>query len=102
MCDIEDAYQFALNVEERLNRKFENKQRWRDYGGRTRGRYYRGQKNNQKNEDDGKNKNQELDNSYDAWEKYSKGRGFRRGGFHGSCFQCGEEGHQYYAFSHNQ
>ena len=22
MCDIEDAYQFALNVEERLNRKF--------------------------------------------------------------------------------
>ena len=48
MCDIEDAYQFSINVEERLNRKFENKQRWRDHGGRTRGRYYRGQKNNQK------------------------------------------------------
>ena len=46
MYDIEDAYQFELNVEEILNRKFENKQRWRDRGGRTRGRYYQGQKNN--------------------------------------------------------
>ena len=58
MCDIEDAYQFALNVEERLNRKFENKQRWRDHCGRTWGRYYQGQKNNQKNEDHGNKKNQ--------------------------------------------
>ena len=46
MCDVEDGYQFALNVEEILNRKVENKKRWRDHGGRTRGMYYQGQKNN--------------------------------------------------------
>ena len=48
-----------------------------------------------------------MDNSYDSHKKYLRergilGRGFKRGGFHGPHFQCGEEGHWAYEWPHNQ
>ena len=49
---IEEAYQFALKVEEKLNKKYDNKNSGRGHGGRS-GRWsYGGQDDDQKNKDE--------------------------------------------------
>lgn len=52
MSTIEDAYQFALKVEEKLNRRFERKQSGRGRGGKTSGWSYGGRNEDQKKNDD--------------------------------------------------
>jgi hypothetical protein len=37
MSTMEDAYQFSLKVEEKMNRRFESKQRGGGIGGKTSG-----------------------------------------------------------------
>ena len=52
MTSIEEAYQFALRVEEKLSKKFDNKNSGRGCGGRSGGWSYVGQNDYQKNKDE--------------------------------------------------
>ena len=58
MTSVEEAYQFALRVEEKLNKKFEGRQRGHSQGGRGSGRSSGGHNETQKkNEDVGTSRN---------------------------------------------
>ena len=52
MTSIEEAYQFALRVEEKLNKKYEGRKRGRGQGGRGGNRSTRGQNETQKKNKD--------------------------------------------------
>ena len=49
IMSIEEAYQFALKVEKKLNKKYDNKNIGRGHDGRFGGWSYGGQNDNQKN-----------------------------------------------------
>ena len=58
MTSVEEAYQFALRVEEKLNKKFDGRQRVCSQGGRGDGKSFGGQNENlKKNEDVGTSRN---------------------------------------------
>ena len=58
MTSVEEAYQFALRVEEKLNKRFEGRKRGRGQGGRGGGRSSGGRNETQKkNEDVGTSRN---------------------------------------------
>ncbi|XP_059070527.1 uncharacterized protein LOC131860169 [Cryptomeria japonica] len=87
MSTIEDAYQFSLKVEEKVNMRFESKKNGKGRGGKI--------------DDSNSSQNQRGNNSYhprdqNNRDKRGRGRGPRRGGFRGTCFQCGEGGHRAY------
>ena len=52
MNSIEEAYQFALKVEEKLNKKFKSRQNRRGHGGRSAGRSYGGLNEDLKKKDE--------------------------------------------------
>ena len=104
---MEEAYQYALKVEEILIKKHE--QRKRGIGGRFqrgRGRSYgeSGRSNNSvqdKGKSEWKNENKgktewKGGNAYRGGTSSYRGRGnsYPRGGFHGKYYRCGEEGHR--------
>ena len=104
MTSVEEAYQFALRVEEKLNKRFEGRQRGHSQGGRGSGRSSRSRNETQKkNEDVGTSKNQRNEGfncSHDQnfGDQRGRGRGcgqgLGRGGFYGTFFYCNEEGHR--------
>ena len=49
---IEEAYQFALKVEEKLNKKYDNKNSGRGCSGKSGGQSYGGWNDDQKNKDE--------------------------------------------------
>ena len=49
---IEEAYRFSLKVEEKLNKKYDNKKNGRGHGGRSGIKSYGGQNDDQKNKDE--------------------------------------------------
>lgn len=104
---VEEAYQYALKVEEILTKK--HKQRQTGRGGRfQRGRdrsYGEGGRFDNFVQDKGKFewKNDDKDkiewkegHSYRGGTSSYRGRGnfYSRGGFHGNCFRCGKERHR--------
>ena len=102
MNSIEEAYQFALKVEEKLNKKFESRQNGRGRGGRSGGRSYGGRNEDPKKKDEasssqnqrGNNSNRFQDQNNRDQRGRGRGQGSGRGGFRGTCFHCGEEGHR--------
>ena len=52
IMSIEEAYQFALKVEEKLNKKYDHKNSGRGRGGRSGGRFHGGRNDDQKNKDE--------------------------------------------------
>ena len=48
ITSIKEAYQFSLKIEEKLNKKYDNKNNGRGCGGRSRGWSYGGQNDDQK------------------------------------------------------
>ena len=112
MNSIEEAYQFALRVEEKLNKKFEGRQRGHNQGGKGGSRSSGGRNETQKkNEDVGTSRNQRnegFNRSRD--QKFGdqrgrgrwRGQGLGRGGFCGTYFHCNEEGHHSYEFPQQQ
>ena len=59
MMSVEEAYQFSLRVEEKLNKRFEGRKRGNSQGGRGSGRSFGSQNETQKkNEDVGTSRNQ--------------------------------------------
>ena len=55
---IEEAYQFSLKVEEKLNKKYDNKKSGRGRDGRSGGWSYGGQNDNQKKKDEARSSSQ--------------------------------------------
>ena len=102
MNSIEEAYQFSLKVEEKLNKKFESRQNGRGRGGRSGGRSYGGRNEDPKKKDEasssqnqrGNNSNRFQDQNNRDQRGRGRGQGSGRGGFRGTCFHCGEEGHR--------
>ena len=103
MTSIEEAYQFALQVEEKLNKNYEGRQIGHSQGGRGGSRSTGGRNETQKkNEDVGTSRyqrNEGFNHSHDQnfGDQRGRGRGcgqgLGRGGFWGSYFHCNEEGH---------
>ena len=103
---VEEAYQYALNFEDILTKRYEQRQRGR--GGtfqRGRGRFNNeeGRSDNYmqdkgkiewKSEDKGKT-DRKGDNSYWGGNNSYRGRDISnpRGGFHDKCYRCGGKGH---------
>ena len=98
----EEAYQYALKVEEILTKKHEQRQRGR--GGRFqrgRGRSYgEGGRSNNSLEEKGKFEWKNDDKGKTKWKGGNSYRGdtnsYSRGGFHDNFFRCGKEGHRYF------
>lgn len=107
---MEDAYQIAYQIEDKMKKRYESKQRERGHGGRARGINYNNDdknKKNQKNEDQGNNKNQRYDDPYGPRDQNSRGRGglgrgFGRETFKGTYFKCGEDGFRAYYCPHEE
>ena len=103
MTSIEEAYQFSLRVEEKLNKKYEGRQRGCSQGERGGNRSTGGQNETQKkNEDVGTSRyqrNEDFNHSRDQnfGDQRGRGRGCGqgsgRGGFCGTFCHCNEEGH---------
>ena len=103
MTSVEEAYQFALRVEEKLKKRFEGRQRGCGQGGRGGSRSTRGQnETKKKNEDVATSRyqrNEGFNHSHDqnfgdqGGRGRGRGKGLGRGGFHGTYFHCNEEGH---------
>lgn len=111
MSNIEEAYQFFQRVEEKLSKKFDNKNSGRGRGGRFGGRSYGGYNDDQKNKDEAisSNQNQKGNNFnhfHDQKNRDQRGRGRGQGsgrsGFHGKCFHYREEGHRAFEFTQFQ
>ena len=103
IMSIEEAYQFALKVEEKLNKKYDHKNSGRGRGGRSGGRSHGGRNDEQKNKDEagsssqnqrGNNSNRFHDQNNRNQRGRGRGQGAGRGGFRGNCFHCNEEGHR--------
>ena len=104
---VEKAYQYALKVEEILTKRYEQRKRGRggrfqrdkgnfnDEGGRSNNFMQDKGKSKRKNEDKGKIESK-GGNSHKVGASSYKGRGnsYPRGGFHGKCYRCGEEGNR--------
>ena len=58
MNNIEEAYQFSLRVEEKPNKKFDNKNNGRGHGKRSGEWSYGGHNDDQKNKDEARSSNQ--------------------------------------------
>ena len=58
IMSIDEAYQFALKVEEKLNKKYDNKNSGRGCGGRSSGWSYGGRNDDQKNKDKARSSSQ--------------------------------------------
>lgn len=105
---MEDSYQIALKIEERLNKKFENKQKGKGRGGKVGGRTYKSEENKQKGykNEEGSNREAKYDEGKSSLGQNFIGRGrgcgFGGGPFRGTCFKCGEEGHRAYDCPHTE
>ena len=96
---VEEAYQYALKVQEILTKKHEQRQRCR--GGRFqrgRGRSYgESGRSNSSMQDKGKFEWKNDDKDMTKWKGGSsyqgRGNSYSRGGFHGNSFKCGKEWH---------
>ena len=58
MNSIEEAYQFSLRFEEKLSKKFDNKNSGRGRGGIYGGQSYGGRNDDQKNKDEARSSSQ--------------------------------------------